>query len=128
MMKDKIGQKIKTVLVVDDEADLLDIVEVWLKDRGMKVVTAQSGEQALKQLETARPDLIFLDLLMPQMNGLDLLVQIKNNPQTRSIPVAILTVKGDTKSIDEALRRGAADCLIKPFERDDLYRIVNRTI
>lgn len=118
----------KTVLVVDDETDLLDIVQVWLKDRGFAVLTANNGTDALRQLETVTPDLILLDLLMPNVDGLELLTQIKKNPKTKSIPVNILTVKGDTGSIDEALRRGAKDFLIKPFESDDLYRIVDRTI
>ena len=123
MSKDK-----KKILAIDDEVDLLDIIHVWLTERGFEVVTASNGKEALKQLETIRPDLVLLDLLMPHMSGLEILNQIKKNPKTKSIRVAILTVKGDTQSIDEALRQGAADCLIKPFEQDDLYAIVDRTL
>jgi two-component system phosphate regulon response regulator PhoB len=105
----------KTILAVDDERDILELLKYNLSKDGYKVVTAESGESALEVIRESNPDLILLDLMLPGMNGLEICRVIKENAQTKHIPIVMLTAKGEEADIVAGLEIGAEDYITKPF-------------
>jgi two-component system phosphate regulon response regulator PhoB len=103
------------ILVVEDERDILDLVRFHLEKEGHRVTTAQSGEEALMNIRANAPDLIVLDLLLPNMDGLEVCRIIKNNAETQQIPIVMLTAKGEESDVVAGLEIGADDYIIKPF-------------
>lgn len=105
------------ILVVDDVPANVEILSFHLEDEGYEVIEAQSGEQALGILQSTEKeiDLILLDVMMPVMSGLDVLAQVKRNPETDNIPVILVTANADDQNVAEGLDMGAFDYIIKPY-------------
>lgn len=118
----------QTVLVIDDNPDLLDIVDAILSEAGYVVAKALSGEDGLHVARTLKPHLILLDLNMPKMDGWEVLKLLKNDSATREIPVAIFSVRTDLKDKIFGLQRGAVDYISKPFQYDRLAERVQRIL
>jgi two-component system phosphate regulon response regulator PhoB len=112
---DKIEFKKKHLLLVDDETDILELLRYHFSQEGYIISCAVSGEEALKRVESDRPDLIILDILLPGMNGLEVLNALTRNPKTKHIPVLILSAKSDETDIITGLELGASDYITKPF-------------
>jgi pilus assembly protein CpaE len=110
----------KTILVVDDDSDTLTLIGLTLQRRGFEVVKAQSGQQAINLLAHDRPDLVILDVMMPQMDGYEVCREIKADPRTADLPVIMLTAKAQTQSQLEGFRVGAIDYITKPVHPQDL--------
>src|SRR5215470_11348563 len=91
------------VLVVEDEPDIRELVIHHLKREGYQVSAAASGEEALRQVLSAPPDLVLLDLMMPAMDGLEVCRRLRQDPSTATLPIVMLTAKGD--EVDPVLRR-----------------------
>ena len=112
------------ILVVDDERDIREVVKTTLEDNGYQVVEAANGVEAYAAAADAavaeKPDLIVLDLMLPEMNGFEVLEKLKENPQTSYIPVVILTARGQAQDETRALRSGATDYMTKPWSADEL--------
>jgi two-component system KDP operon response regulator KdpE len=106
------------VLVVDDEQGIRDSLRAFLTEQGYAASTASSGEQALNTFETLQPDVVLLDLLMPDMSGMEVCRQIRTQWQT---PIIVLSVMGNESDKVEALEAGADDYLIKPFGLRELH-------
>lgn len=104
-----------TVLVVEDEEDIQELLRYNLEEAGYQVLVATTGEEGLKLAQTQRPQLVLLDLMLPGMNGLDVCRYLKNNAQTQSIPVIMVTAKGEEDDVVLGLETGAEDYLVKPF-------------
>jgi two-component system, OmpR family, response regulator len=102
-------------LVVDDEPHIRRVLEAILGSHGFEVVMAADGSQGLDELGTEEVDLVILDLVMPGVDGLEILSMIRSNPQRAETPVIILTAKGQDTDRDAALAGGANDFLTKPF-------------
>jgi two-component system alkaline phosphatase synthesis response regulator PhoP len=104
----------KSILIVDDEQDIVDLVKYNLQREGYLTYTARNGKEAL-DLSQKQPSLILLDVMMPELNGIEVLKQLKQNPSTQSIPVVFLTAKGS--EVDEiiGLELGADDYITKPI-------------
>lgn len=115
----------ETILLVDDEEDLVKIVTNRLEAEGYEVLVAYDGWQALEKVK-ANPNLILLDIMMPGMDGLEALRRLKNNEETREIPVIMFTAVGATKAIFDAQALGATDYIIKPFKPEELLSLVKR--
>ena len=105
----------KTILVVDDEEDILELVRYNLNKEGYNVETVQSGEDALERTRTLKPDLLVLDLMLPGMDGIAVCQALKSDAQTRHIPVLMLSAKGEEADVVRGLELGADDYLTKPF-------------
>ncbi|MCK4468459.1 MAG: response regulator, partial [Desulfobacterales bacterium] len=103
------------ILVVDDEEDILELVRYNLARDGYRVVCAASGEQALSRAKSEPFDLIVLDLMLPGIDGLEVAKRLKSKPETRHIPIIMLTAKGEEADIVTGLELGADDYVTKPF-------------
>ncbi len=105
----------QTILVVDDEKDLLDLIEYNLKKEGFKVLKAEDGEEGIEVAKEHDPDLILLDIMMPKMDGLETVEQIRKDDNLKKIPVIFLTARGDEKTEVEGLNKGGDDYITKPI-------------
>ncbi len=105
----------ESVLVVDDEEDILELVKYNLGREGYKVSTVGSGETALRAARARTPDLIVLDLMLPGVDGLEVCRVLKADPQTRDIPILMMSAKGEEADIVTGLELGADDYVTKPF-------------
>lgn len=103
------------VLVVDDEEDILELLKFNLSREGYQVPCAESGEQALGLIRSENPDLIVLDLMLPGIDGLEVTRRLKNDPNTKNLPIVMLTAKGEEADIVTGLELGADDYITKPF-------------
>lgn len=105
------------ILIVDDIPANLQILNVHLTDEDYEVIECQSGQQALDELKINPEaiDLILLDVMMPGMSGLEVLAEIKRNPQTENIPIILVTANADDQNVAEGLDMGAFDYIIKPY-------------
>ncbi len=116
----------KPILVVDDEAIVRESIRDWLEDAGYQVVTAESGEEALKMIEKQDFGVMVLDLRLPGMHGLKVLKEVKaKRPDIKSI---IITAYPADLSQDEAKKLGAVDYLIKPVFPADLEKLIRETL
>ena len=98
-----------TALVVDDEEDILELVRYNLKSEGYHVLCAETGEKALKVVNSENIDIIVLDLMLPGINGLEVAGHLKKNTKTKTIPIIMLTAKGEESDIVKGLEIGADD-------------------
>ena len=105
----------ETILIVDDEEDIIELIRYNLKTEGYSILTAQSGEQAIKIANQSRPNLIILDLMLPGMDGFEVTRYLRGNEETRDMPIVILTAKGEESDIITGLELGANDYISKPF-------------
>jgi len=105
----------KTVLVVEDEDDILELIRFNLAREGFTVAAASSGEAALKSVARKHPDLVLLDLMLPELDGLEVCRSLKKDPKTASIPIIMVTAKGEESDVVSGLELGADDYVTKPF-------------
>jgi CheY-like chemotaxis protein len=103
----------RRILVAEDDRFLRKAAEMALKRRGYTVLTAANGEEALRTAQSALPDLVLLDLIMPKLNGFDVLLALKKDAPTTHIPVIILSNLGQERDVQQAMEAGAAAYLIK---------------
>jgi len=113
----------KKVLVVDDEYTIRELVDFTL-GQDYEVMKAETGKQAMDML-TEKPDLLILDIMMPQMDGYEVCKKIKENPQTKHIPVIILTAKHGVDDLKEAIKVEVDEYITKPFEPELLKKRVD---
>lgn len=105
----------KKILVVDDEPNIVMTLEYALKKKNYAVVIARDGHEAIKLLESEQPDLILLDVMMPELDGYETLLQIKANEAHKNVKVVFLTAKNKTSDIEKGLKMGADGYITKPF-------------
>jgi two-component system alkaline phosphatase synthesis response regulator PhoP len=105
----------ESILVVDDEDDIRELIEYNLSKAGYRMTCVSSGEEALQAVTTNAPDLIILDLMLPGMDGLDVCRQLKSDAALRSIPVIMVSARGEEADVVSGLELGADDYLCKPF-------------
>lgn len=103
------------ILVVDDEEDLLELIKYNLSKEGYRVAGVGTGEEAIRRARSDLPDLVVLDLLLPNVDGLEVCRVLKNDARTKHIPVVMLTAKGEEADMVTGLEMGADDYLAKPF-------------
>lgn len=113
------------ILVVDDEADILEIISYNLKSAGYDTVTAKDGSEAIQKAKIFRPDLIMLDIMMPNKNGIDTCKEIRKLPEFKETMVLFLTALNDEKSEIEGLNMGADDYIAKPIKPKLLVSRIN---
>ncbi|HSV73399.1 MAG TPA: response regulator [Chthonomonadales bacterium] len=116
----------KKILAVDDERHIVRLVQVNLERQGYTVVTAFDGKEALEKVGSEQPDLIVLDVMMPYMDGFEVLQALKRNPSTRDIPVIMLTAKAQDADVFRGWQSGADCYLTKPFNPMELIMFIKR--
>lgn len=117
-----------TILVVDDEEDIVELVELNIAREGYKVLACGTGEQALEITHSKLPDLVILDLMLPGIDGLEVCRRLKSHPKTEQIPIIILSAKGEEADIVTGLELGADDYVTKPFSGKVLVARVRRVL
>ncbi len=108
------------ILVAEDEKQIGDMVAFKLTNTGHQVVRARDGEEALRLAGAERPDLVLLDVMMPALNGFEVLRRLKADPELQAIPVIMLTAKGRERDVLTGLSGGAVDYIVKPFSLKEL--------
>ena len=117
-----------TILVVDDEEDIRELLELNLVQEGYKVLSCETGEQALEIAGSKLPNLIILDLMLPGIDGLEVCKKLKSTLKTEHIPIVMLTAKGEEADIVTGLELGADDYITKPFSGKVLVARVRRIL
>ncbi len=115
----------KTIMVVDDNPDIITIVKTILEGRGYTVFSASSGPELLSMLPNQKPDLIILDIMMPEMDGLEVLTRLKGKTESATIPVILLTAKVQYEDVLGGYKLGADYYITKPFTSTQLVNGIN---
>ena len=116
----------KRILVVDDEPHIVRLVQVNLQREGYEVLTAYDGVEALEKVAGEKPDMVVLDVMMPRMNGFEVLKKLKADDATRNIPVIMLTAKAQDADVFRGWQSGVDSYLTKPFNPMELLTFVRR--
>jgi DNA-binding response OmpR family regulator len=116
------------ILAVDDEPNIVRLIQVNLERHGYQVETANNGAQALAKIRENRPDLLVSDVMMPEMDGFELLSTIRRDPSLSDLPVIMLTAKAQDANVMEGYSRGADMYLTKPFNPAELLQFVKRIL
>jgi DNA-binding response OmpR family regulator len=115
---------VRRVLVADDDPDILDLLTLNLECHGYQVYPAADGEEARRLALQLVPDLIVLDVMMPKLDGLEVLAALKAHAETRDIPVVMLTAKASDSDVWQGWQAGADYYITKPFDLDELMRFI----
>ncbi|MDZ7681766.1 MAG: response regulator transcription factor [Fodinibius sp.] len=110
----------QTILVVDDEEDLLDLIEYNLKQEGFNVLKAKDGIEGIEMARQYSPDLVLLDIMMPKMDGMEVVEKMRADKELKPIPIIFLTARGDEKTEVEGLDKGGDDYITKPISTTKL--------
>jgi two-component system, OmpR family, alkaline phosphatase synthesis response regulator PhoP len=116
------------ILIVDDDAFIRRPLEFILREEGYQPVTASDADEGLRAIESCRPDLIFLDVMMPGKDGLTWCGELKSDPRYAHIPIVLLSARGQERDRERALALGAADFLTKPYSPHELKRRVRELL
>ena len=117
-----------TILVADDDPDILNLVSKRLTKRGYRVITAVNGKEALELIRSRRPAAAVLDWMMPLLHGQEVCERVKADPSTAKVPVVLLTAKAAEMDIEKGFRGGADDYITKPFDITELDLTLKRLI
>jgi two-component system, OmpR family, alkaline phosphatase synthesis response regulator PhoP len=108
------------ILIADDNHQNCELLDAYLADEGYQIDFAYDGQQTLDMVEKFQPDLILLDIMMPKVSGYEVCLRLKENPQTRPIPVIMVTALAEMGDIEKAVNAGATDFLTKPVNKLEL--------
>ncbi len=115
------------ILIVDDDATMVNLLSTILEIDGFETHRALSGREAFDMLSGMVPDMVLLDIMMPEMDGFEVLARLRDDPATKKLPIIMLTARTDDKDIFEGWRRGADEYVTKPFDPHELVEII-RTV
>ena len=119
-------QKMKKILIVDDDKDMRDILSSLISSEGYETITAGDGRKALKEISAHSPDLVLLDIRLPEMDGMKVLEEIKKID--KNLPVIMLTAYEDVKGAVQAMKSGAVDYITKPFDNEEMVLNIKRAL
>lgn len=118
----------ETILIAEDDGNIAELVKIILEAKGYTTLWAKDGREALNRVQEKIPDLILLDVMMPKLNGYEVIKLLKENPEHQHIPVIFVTVKGETDNKVVGLRMGGHDYITKPFDLDELIARVEAAL
>lgn len=116
------------VLIVDDDASIRRLIELTLRKGGYRFSLAANGLRAIELMEAEPPDLVICDLMMPEVDGFQLLTMVKSTPTLAHIPVVIITAGGQQHQVERALKLGAVACLFKPFSTPEFLATIQTAL
>jgi CheY-like chemotaxis protein len=117
-----------TILIAEDEPDIRELIVFTLRFGGFDVVVARNGAEVVEKAPGVQPDLIMLDVMMPQMTGFEACRKLKAQPETAPIPVVFLTAKGHETEIEIGMEAGAVGYLLKPFSPEALIQYIRELL
>jgi DNA-binding response OmpR family regulator len=115
----------KTIMIVDDNDDFVTVTRGILEGKGFSVISASNGQEVFNLLQEKKPDLIILDIVMPKMDGLEVLTRLRQTPETATVPVILLTAKGQYRDVLLGFKLGTDYYISKPFTSTQLINGVN---
>lgn len=118
----------KKILIVDDDATMANLLSTVLEFEGFQPLKALSGAEALRMVQEEGPDLVLLDIMMPEMDGFEVLGQLRKDPGTEKLPVVMLTARTEDRDIFEGWNRGADEYVTKPFDPQRLVEIIREVL
>lgn len=118
----------KKILVVDDSSSNVLLIQNFLEDEGYEVITCCEGKSALSMIPHANPDAILLDLMMPEISGLDVIEHLKSDEKTKHIPIIFISASKNKKDAREVLDRGAHAFLTKPIDFDAILKELDKVL
>ncbi|MCP4602026.1 MAG: response regulator [Proteobacteria bacterium] len=116
----------KHILLVEDTATIIMVEKMMLSGQGYEIATAKNGVEGLKKIKDSPPDLVLLDIMMPEMDGIEMCRRLKNDPETKDIPVIMVTTKGEPDKVEEAFLAGCNDYITKPIDKLELLTKVEK--
>ena len=116
------------VLVVDDDPVILELLRINFEIEGFEVLSAADGQEGLERARADRPDVVLSDVMMPRLDGLQLLVKLRDDPATAGVPVVLLSAKAQNAEVQRGLALGADDYVTKPFDPLELIERVNAVL
>lgn len=120
-----LNKKPARILIIDDDSDTTDLLKMMLESRDFEVLTANSGEQGIQLTRLYSPDILLIDLLMPDMDGLAVLQRVR---QFSSVPILVLSAMSKPNIVEQALDRGADDFIVKPMNSSVLIASINKLV
>ncbi len=117
-----------TILVVDDEPYMIRLLQHHIERAGFRMVKATNGREALDQIRAEKPQLVIMDVMMPEMNGLEVLAEVRQQAETKDLPVIIMTANAQRFTREEAEAAGVSAFLTKPFSPTQLMVEVRRQL
>ncbi|HEY7533878.1 MAG TPA: response regulator transcription factor [Nitrospiraceae bacterium] len=105
----------KKILIIEDEQDILQLVKLYVEKEGFRTVTATTGTEGIKQVKQEKPDLVILDLMLPELDGIEICKRLRSAPETATLPIIMLTAKAEESDTVIGLELGADDYVTKPF-------------
>ncbi len=118
----------KKILIADDRPEVVELVKVTLEGEGYLTIDASDGREALEKIRKEKPDLILLDIVMPKMDGFEVLSELKNDSQTEDTPVIMLTAQGQKLDQEKGKELGATGYIIKPFSPSALLERIEEIL
>ena len=118
-------RSVERIVVADDERDIADLLTLNLEAEGYEVTTVYDGEAALAAVAAQRPDLVVLDVMMPKMDGLEVLTTLRDDPETATLPVVMLTARTSDTEVWEGWQAGVDYYITKPFDLRELLRFIS---
>ena len=116
----------KTILFIEDETALQKTLSEVLRQEDYKVISSLDGEGGLNLAKLEKPDLILLDLILPKMNGFDVLANLKASPETKKIPVIVMTNLENLENVEKAIEAGCNDYIVKPVSKVELLALIQK--
>jgi CheY-like chemotaxis protein len=116
-----------TILIVEDNPDQRDFLAIMLEQQGYTIHTATDGSEGLRLIKSFTPDLIISDIMMPNLDGIEMVKELKKNPEYQSIPVLMLSAYG-TNKLFEAINAGASHVMRKPLDFDFFFKAIDRLL
>jgi CheY-like chemotaxis protein len=114
------GQVRKRILIVEDTKTIVMVEKLMLSGQDYEIETASNGLEGLMKAQNIKPDLVLLDIMMPEMDGIEMCRQLKANSETKSIPVVMVTTKGESDKVEQAFLAGCDDYVTKPIDKVEL--------
>ena len=118
----------KKILIADDKLEVVELLRATLEGEDYRIISASDGKEALEKIGKEKPDLVLLDIVMPKMDGFEVLSEVKRDPKTKEIPVIMLTAKGQKGDEEKGRRLGAEGYVIKPFSPSHLLRKIEEVL
>jgi DNA-binding response OmpR family regulator len=118
----------RKILLVDDSETVLQMEQMILAKSSYELILARDGEEGVAKALTTQPDLILMDVVMPKMNGFEAVKQLRENGQTRSVPIVMVTSKAEAESMETGYQTGCSDYIIKPIDRLELVTKVKNLL